>query len=55
MNIREAQQAIIEQELPASEAAILLNQVSECPHWHGKNCDIVDICDNCEDFDNEPF
>ena len=56
MNLAEAKATIIREELPASEAAILLNEVQTCPHMDcDGGCDLVDICEN-EPYDGiEPF
>ena len=62
MNLKEAQQRIIQDELPSSEAALLLNEVSTCPNMDcDGGCSIVDVChcDPVEQFysevNKEPF
>ena len=52
MNLKEAQATIIQDELPSSEAALLLNEVSVCPHMDVDGCTIVDVC-HCDPVD--PF
>ena len=47
MNLKEAQQRIIQDELPSSEAALLLNEVSTCPNMDCLGgCSIVEVCHN---------
>ena len=57
MNLREARDIILNEELPASEAALLLNEVNDCPHRNPDGeCQIVDAV-TTEDVIglNEPF
>jgi len=61
--LREAQQRILNDELPASEAAILLNDVLDCPHMdRDGGCGLVEVCRTdpvidpfLSEVNNEPF
>lgn len=57
MNIREAQKIIREEELPASEAALLLDSVNDqCIHYRAGACQLIEECACTEPYDGiEPF
>ena len=62
MTLEEAQATILKDELPSSEAALLLNEVSTCPNMDCLGgCSIIEVChnDTVEQFysevNKEPF
>ena len=47
VTLEEAQATILNDELPSSEAALLLNEVSTCPNMDCLGgCSVVEVCHN---------
>ena len=62
VTLEEAQATILNDELPSSEAALLLNEVSTCPNMDcDGGCNIVEVCHNdpvehfYSEVNKEPF